>query len=305
MTRRYEHDEANSMNTTGKRITLSTNHVAHEMRASVAARCWRASTMAASIAALVVIAGRATAQEKAPSINPQDQAQRELVELFNKVETRLREMDRLLSDAGAGDTRALKNVGASGIDELLKRSKKSGEENLQDIDKILEIAQKMQQQSSSGQGQGQGQPQSGQGDGKNPLDGQGQTTTGREQTPSAPDKKGPDKKGQDEKDKQPGGKKPDGEKGQEKSQKPGEKPDGEMKPQDPKASKDSAKNKESGPPPGSKQDKPGTSSDSKDRWGDLPEQARDVFRSEGGHDMPVQYRDWIDAYYRRLNHKQP
>jgi hypothetical protein len=26
-----------------------------------------------------------------------------------------------------------------------------------------------------------------------------------------------------------------------------------------------------------------------------------VFRTKGGADMPAQYRDWIEAYYRRLN----
>jgi len=31
---------------------------------------------------------------------------------------------------------------------------------------------------------------------------------------------------------------------------------------------------------------------------------RDLFRREGdGTDLPPQYRDWIDAYYRRLNRK--
>jgi hypothetical protein len=27
---------------------------------------------------------------------------------------------------------------------------------------------------------------------------------------------------------------------------------------------------------------------------------RDVFRTQGGGDMPAKYRDWIDAYYRRM-----
>ncbi|MFO1009221.1 MAG: hypothetical protein U1F29_04080 [Planctomycetota bacterium] len=40
-----------------------------------------------------------------------------------------------------------------------------------------------------------------------------------------------------------------------------------------------------------------------DRWGDLPEHARDVFRMQGGGDLPPRYRDWIDAYYKRLNKK--
>ena len=36
-------------------------------------------------------------------------------------------------------------------------------------------------------------------------------------------------------------------------------------------------------------------------WGNLPIHLRYIFRAEGGQDMPAQYRDWIDNYYRRLN----
>jgi hypothetical protein len=43
--------------------------------------------------------------------------------------------------------------------------------------------------------------------------------------------------------------------------------------------------------------------DERERWGDLPIQVREVFRNEGGADLPPQYRDWIDAYYRRLNQR--
>ncbi len=39
----------------------------------------------------------------------------------------------------------------------------------------------------------------------------------------------------------------------------------------------------------------------KGTWGNLPLHMRDIFRSEGGSDMPARYRDWIDNYYRRLN----
>lgn len=41
--------------------------------------------------------------------------------------------------------------------------------------------------------------------------------------------------------------------------------------------------------------------DPADRWGDLPLHVREVFRVEGASDIPPRYRDWIDAYYRRLN----
>ena len=44
--------------------------------------------------------------------------------------------------------------------------------------------------------------------------------------------------------------------------------------------------------------------DDRERWGDLPLQVRDLFRSEGSSaDLPAQYRDWIDAYHRRLNRR--
>lgn len=40
--------------------------------------------------------------------------------------------------------------------------------------------------------------------------------------------------------------------------------------------------------------------DANDRWGDLPIQVREVFRTEGGADLPPEYRDWIDGYYKKL-----
>jgi hypothetical protein len=58
-------------------------------------------------------------------------------------------------------------------------------------------------------------------------------------------------------------------------------------------------NKLGAPPPNSKTARVATP-DANDRWGDLPIQAREVFRTEGGADLPPQYRDWIDAYYKKL-----
>ena len=46
---------------------------------------------------------------------------------------------------------------------------------------------------------------------------------------------------------------------------------------------------------------PADPTDDGDRWGDLPPRVEEIFRNQGRDDMPVQYRDWIDAYYRRLN----
>ncbi|MFT4541805.1 MAG: hypothetical protein ACI841_000855 [Planctomycetota bacterium] len=46
---------------------------------------------------------------------------------------------------------------------------------------------------------------------------------------------------------------------------------------------------------------PTATGDGNRSWGELPIHYRDIFRAEGGQDMPSEYRDWIDSYYRRLN----
>jgi len=38
-----------------------------------------------------------------------------------------------------------------------------------------------------------------------------------------------------------------------------------------------------------------------ERWGFLPEQVRVAFLAHRTSDFPVRYRDYIDAYYRRLS----
>ncbi len=247
------------------------------------------------------ICGRAVQAQEKPSLDAALDPQAELVRLFGKVESRLKEIDRMLSDAGAGDTRALSNVGPAGIDELLKQGRSNSEEAVKDIDRILEIARQMsQQQQSSSSGSGQGQPQPGEGKGgKDPLGGQENNSTQRENTPSGPEKGG--EKPQDE----PGGSKPKDPNGKQPGQKPGEKPGENGDPKDPRASRSDPKNRAGGPPPQGGRDSASSPSDTRDRWGDLPVHARDVFRNEGGRDMPVQYRDWIDEYYRRLNKQGP
>ncbi|HKD99629.1 MAG TPA: hypothetical protein VKE69_01360, partial [Planctomycetota bacterium] len=37
-----------------------------------------------------------------------------------------------------------------------------------------------------------------------------------------------------------------------------------------------------------------------DRWGDLPEYARDTFRNDRTDDVPLRYRRWIEDFYRRV-----
>lgn len=224
-----------------------------------------------------------------PSISERDRAQTEMRDLFAKVERRLREIDRLLSDAGAGEKVALAGDKQAGIDELLRTSQTRQREVLEGIDRILELARENQQRSGSGSGKPSGEPQPG---GKSPIDQQGEQQSQREQTPSAPQKgEKPDSQNQD------GSQEKDGSKP--KSGKPGE---GE--PRDPRAGpKKDPKNSPGPNPPQTATDAANKADGGKDRWGDLPVKVRDVFRTEGGGDMPVQYREWIDSYYRRLNKK--
>lgn len=220
----------------------------------------------------------------APASFAQSQAEQEIAELFRRVEKRLVAIDQLLSDASSntGSTAALEDVGASGIDELLKSSRDQSAEVIQAIDRILEISA-AQQSSSSSSSSGEepsGQPGSSQ-PGSSPLD-RGPQTTPREQTPEAGGEKPKD---------EPGGDKPD----PNKPEKPGPKPKDGGPSEDP-----NPKNLQLGANAPTPQGAP-SQSNGLERWGALPQHAQNVFRSEGGNELPAQYRDWIDSYHRRLN----
>jgi hypothetical protein len=129
---------------------------------------------------------------------------------------------------------------------------------------------------SSSQGAKEGQQ--GEEQGKSPLEGQRDTTTQRESTP---DKPGSEK-----------GKQPDG-----------QQPDQSGSPKGNKKTPGDGKNTTSKAPPGQETEKAAHGADSRESWGYLPEHARDVFRTQGGGQMPARYREWIDAYYKKLNQK--
>jgi translation initiation factor IF-2 len=235
-------------------------------------------------------------QPEPVSVAPsQDDAQREMIELFGKVERELRAIDRLLQEASRAPSAA---TGGSLADQL-RNAQSSGESVRKDIDRILELAAQ-QPPSSSGSSPSSGQPQSGQGE--NPMDRQGEQSTGREATPSAPEPGGekPQPGGDEPRpgaQKKPGDEKPGGS-----QPKPGQ--DGREQPDGPQGSKSDPDQKPGSDPAAGAVGPPSASSDARDRWGDLPFHAREVFRNEGGRDMPPLYREWIDAYYKRLN-KQP
>ncbi len=231
----------------------------------------------------------------------------EMRKLFGKIERDLRDIDRLLADASAGgadgasaEAKKRAAVAVQGLKELLATSEERGKSVVAGIDRILELAQHEPCSTSSCQSAGgmcknpggSGSPKEGKkgdarsepGDsdptaGKSPLDRQGDNSTQREATPQAPDKS----PGENARDPQKQG-----------QQKQSAKPDGN------EAAKTAAKNNPANPPGASATDTPHPGASAVDKWGDLPVHVRDVFRAQGGGDMPAQYRDWIDAYYRRM-----
>jgi hypothetical protein len=233
----------------------------------------------------------------------------EMRRLFGKIERELRDIDRLLADASAGgadgataEARQKATAAVQGLKELLATSEEHGKSVVAGIDRILELAQHEPCSSSSCESaggmcknpgssgssgkdskqKGNGKSEPGDSDstpGKSPLDRQGENSTQREATPQAPDSSQAQNGRDQQKDGQP-------------------KPSGTPKGNE--ASKTAAKNNPANPPGASPTDAPHAGASAVDKWGDLPVHVRDVFRAQGGGDMPAQYRDWIDAYYRRM-----
>ena len=75
---------------------------------------------------------------------------------------------------------------------------------------------------------------------------------------------------------------------------------GDGSPQSPGPDPEGASTNQSGSQPPRADTEHAPKATAHDRWGDLPIQVREVFRTEGGADLPPKYRDWIDEYYRKL-----
>jgi len=208
-----------------------------------------------------------------------DEAVEELVELFHEVERALVAIDDQLYDAGAsGD---LSEVDAAGLEKLLRSTRDASDSVLKGIDRILEVASQMNSQQGSGSGSEQPSSSS------SPLDSERDNgPMQRERTPEAPPR---EKEGQ--------GSRP--EPGKEKEQKPEPKKDGQ-EPKGADESRDRGQNMK-GDPRNDASGREEPHADDSDRWGELPQRVRDTFRTQGRDELPAQYRDWIDAYYKRLN----
>lgn len=193
-------------------------------------------------------------------------AQEEMLRLFGEVERNLRATDLLLWNASTGEV-PLAEPEDSGLADLLRDAQSRGRQTTEGIDRILEIARQQSQQSQSSQSNQPPPPSPSQSQqGQSPPSPRENTPEAGEQQPTPPHPEGQDEP----------------------------KPDGQEHP-DPQDANDQGpmRQEETGPR--------AAAGDEADRWGELPQRVRELFRTEGGGDVPAQYRDWIDAYYRRLN----
>src|SRR5262245_12489051 len=236
-------------------------------------RCVRAASF---VVASWVLSGLASSQEHTatPELPGLSSAQEEMIKLFHEVERTLGAIDVELGDAGAGRI-PVPEGRDSGMDRLLRSTGTKSDEAVVGIDRILELAQEMNQGGSCMRSAMCNKPNQ---SGQSTLDKERQDgPTESEKTPEVP---------QGEKPKPQGTKpepKPQGEKPDDKGKNP---PAGQNVPALPRSD-------ESGPPVA-----PGSDAE---RWGMLPERVQQVFNNQITDDMPLQYRDWIDAYYKRLN----
>ncbi|MEM6671845.1 MAG: hypothetical protein AAF726_03320 [Planctomycetota bacterium] len=217
----------------------------------------------------------------------------ELQQLFLQVEKRLRRVTDLLYEASSGDMSSANDIGGAGIDELIREAEQGaagassgisrmlgatraqGEATLEDIAKILELAEQ-QQGGGGGGGGGQSPPP--------PGSGQGQPQQG--QTPS-----GSRKEEKGERPPQPG-----------QQQQQGQQPSSQS--DDPQGNQE----QEGGPdgpakaPPESETGDPNAANGNED-WGDLPIHLRKVFQNGVSDEVPPRYRDWVDSYFKELNRR--
>lgn len=217
--------------------------------------------------------GDSSLEEKAPPIPmpfppaPENQAAEEILKLFQKVDRSLGSIDSMLFDLGAGE-RPLEAPTDSGLGDLLELTRAASESVVEDIDRILELAESMakSQQSSSSSGGGQQQ---------------------------GPSPKGKKPKQGNQKSEQPESKQDEPSQGQGEQPKP-------ASPEGPEESDETGQNQASDHgqqhPTGA-----GSQADQAERWGELPVRVRETFRNQGGDDAPLYYRDWIDSYYRHLS----
>jgi hypothetical protein len=94
-----------------------------------------------TLALLAVLAPASPAPAQEPA--PHEEMHEQMIDLFGTVELRLRQIDKLLYDAAAGEAR-LASAPENPISSLLKTGAARSREVIEGIDKILELARSHQ-----------------------------------------------------------------------------------------------------------------------------------------------------------------
>lgn len=230
------------------------------------------------------------------NLGQRDPKQQEMIDLFGEVERNLLAIDDVLFEAAAAEDDL--ELMESGLSELFLTSRKRSQDVAEGIDRILELAQEMQNQqqnssSSSGeqsQDQQNQQGQQGQQQQGSPLDGRGQESQ-REQESSRREAGAPES--------QPGSGS-----GQNQAEQPGQGEGGEQpgqgsRPEDAGASDEEGGNQEG---QGAVEGALGSGSErgAAGQWGELPPRVQEIFSNQVSDDLPLEYRDFIESYWLRL-----
>lgn len=220
-------------------------------------------------------------------LTQRDPKQQEMMDLFAEVERDLLAIDDLLFEAAAGEEDL--ELLESGLAELFLASRDRSREVAEGIDAILDLAQQMeneQQQNSSGSsGSSQGGEQ-GQGQGESPMDNRGQES--QREKESSRNEAGSPEAGQNSEDSS-GMEELDSGEGQQPQPKPesGEQGEGEGTNQD-------------GKQVGKDQLGAGSEAGAAGQWGELPPRVQEIFSNQVSDDLPLEYREFIEAYWLRL-----
>lgn len=211
--------------------------------------------------------------------------QAELLQLFKDVELNLQRIDDFLFEAAAAEEDL--SVRESGLAELLDETDRASAETVAAIDRILEISKNLAEQTPQQQQQQQDQQQQQQ------QQGQGQQQSEQQPENSPLDRPRPEAQQQDGQN-QPEGPQPELE---------GEQPDpqernGEQPKDSEQASDDPGQNQAGQATPDGTERAANAARFAE--WGELPPRVQEIFSNQRGESLPVEYRGWIDNYYRRL-----
>ncbi|MEZ5979934.1 MAG: hypothetical protein R3F34_17220 [Planctomycetota bacterium] len=231
---------------------------------------------------------------------PQDDIQERMIKLFGEVEQHLREVDSMLYEASGVD----RFEASDGVAKWVQNASDNSREAVEKIDELLRLSeelgrqqqqQQQQQQQSSGSGQNSGRQQ------QSSSSRQNQGRSSRERLDGDPNQASAEQQGRDQGEQQGPDQGGDQEQGSQ-SQESGDSQDGRH-PDGDQGSDDEGQQRVG--PGERREDGQRSGADARfGAWGELPPRTQEIFTNRASDDMPPQYREWIDSYYKRVS-KRP